>query len=665
MTKHILKIKDSINTLTHEKRQHQSMLKKLNVKLEQLQETIEKTNCQVDDFKLDKKRLKNYVHKLQSKLRICKGKDIIKLQTEYDILHGNFLDLEREHKEVEQLIEVINSDDIVTFADGRFTNEIRRTVMELVSLNVSINKISDVIKAVLGNMTKTDVSYMRLPSDGARKKMVEEALILAQLQVAEAMKENNELFFGNCLHGDGTSKYSRHYQNFQITTKSGRTLSFGLTEVADADAETVLNTFTDSVKDICDAIDGDKEKDFSLLVASIKNTMSDLGPVNPLFNSKLEIIRSELLPKVMSNWDELEDIQKGEIIRMGNFFCKLHLLCNFSTETDKLLKEFEYIILDKDYEKQFAFNTKESSPTQLIRIACKAFHPRGSDECGVASYFNAFLSKRDQSNLFASFIGNRFNILYYNASALYFLKDAIKDFIEGWPEPNKLIKSVDELMQNPFNMACVRALGIVDKIVTGPFWRIVEHVDSILKINPYLKTLKLQLDSLRQDANPVLHGHLFFDENDDLVKINRDNVYDELFRNTQNEEFEVLTCQALEQIFFAMLTIVERQAKDHLQGGIYDNPSDEVIESASIVPAHNKASESDFAILDLLIRMKPSANVETLQTITMLHRNKTIGWLNMKSEKERDDLLNKSRKLSDEMKIKYNERRESVFKRKK
>ena len=27
------------------------------------------------------------------------------------------------------------------------------------------------------------------------------------------------------------------------------------------------------------------------------------------------------------------------------------------------------------------------------------------------------------------------------------MKDAIKDFIEGWPEPNKLIKSVDELMQ--------------------------------------------------------------------------------------------------------------------------------------------------------------------------------------------------------------------------
>ena len=74
-----------------------------------------------------------------------------------------------------------------------------------------------------------------------------------------------------------------------------------------------------------------------------------------------------------------------------------------------------------------------------------------------------------------------------------------------------------------------------------------------------------------------------------------------------------------------MLIIVEYPAKDHLQGGIYDNPLYEVIESASNVPAHNKASESDFAILDLLIQIKPSANVETLQTITMWHRNTTIG----------------------------------------
>ena len=83
--------------------------------------------------------------------------------------------------------------------------------------------------------------------------------------------------------------------------------------------------------------------------------MPDLSPVNPLFNSKLEIIRSELLSQVMSKWDDLEDIRKSEMIRMDNFFCKLHLT-----------KFKSYI--NKDYEKQFAFNTKDPSPTQLIRF---------------------------------------------------------------------------------------------------------------------------------------------------------------------------------------------------------------------------------------------------------------------------------------------------------
>ena len=90
-----------------------------------------------------------------------------------------------------------------------------------------------------------------------------------------------------------TTKYSCHYQNFQITTKSGRCLSFGLSEVADADAETTLKCFTTTVEDVCNVLEGDKDNCFAELITSIKNTMSDQGPVNPLFNSKLEILRSK------------------------------------------------------------------------------------------------------------------------------------------------------------------------------------------------------------------------------------------------------------------------------------------------------------------------------------------------------------------------------------
>ena len=57
---------------------------------------------------------------------------------------------------------------------------------------------------------------------------MQEALLLKRIQVSEANLEDVLVDSGNCLHGHGTSKYHRHFQNFQITTISGRQLSFGL-----------------------------------------------------------------------------------------------------------------------------------------------------------------------------------------------------------------------------------------------------------------------------------------------------------------------------------------------------------------------------------------------------------------------------------------------------
>ena len=48
--------------------------------------------------------------------------------------------------------------------------------------------------------------------------------------------------------------------------------------------------------------------------------MSDLGPVNPLFNAQLKVLRESLLPKALHNWESLSDKRKNEISNMGNFF---------------------------------------------------------------------------------------------------------------------------------------------------------------------------------------------------------------------------------------------------------------------------------------------------------------------------------------------------------
>lgn len=77
-------------------------------------------------------------------------------------------------------------------------------------------------------------------------------------------------------------------------------------------------------------------------------------------------------------------------------------------------------------------------------------------------------------------------------------------------------------------------------------------------------------------------------ENDNIVKINQDKINDKLFEITDDETSHwSLVC------------------------GKYSNPSSESSDSTSNVPSHNNAYESDFGMLDILMRLRPNANVKT------------------------------------------------------
>ena len=74
----------------------------------------------------------------------------------------------------------------------------------------------------LNELTKKYIE--RLPSAGVKARLMQEALFLGQIQVAEAMLEDVSVDSGNCLHGDGTSS-------------NGRQLSFGRSEIVSGDGQ--------------------------------------------------------------------------------------------------------------------------------------------------------------------------------------------------------------------------------------------------------------------------------------------------------------------------------------------------------------------------------------------------------------------------------------------
>ena len=596
-----------------------SLLQLASNDLVQVKRELENAENCLEMARLDKKKLQfkiSYLKRKAGKNTKNNGDDeLLKQVVDYE---EQITQLENENKELEQLVDLLQDDEIVTFQEGKYCDEVREVIMELLSMDVSMNQVNNVIKIVLKKLANKNVG--RLPSMGLKSRLLLEARWLSKSQAGMGMETKDiSPHEGNCLHGDGTSKYHRKYQNFQITTKPGRSYTLGLTEMAGGDTAATMKAFTDTVAEISecftDVVDEEtKNKKISKLLASIESTMSDQGPINPCFNSELKQMRETVLPTAIENWDSLTAENQQSFSDMANFFGKMHLLPNFAIEVDKTLKIFEDLALESK-NTQYAFMTKESGASRLVRTAAKAVHPHGSNEAGIASEFISFLKGRGRDLKIVTYRRNRFNILFYDAGALYYHWDDLLELLNDWPNPNRLLLAVKEDMTNDVQKAGVRALGIIDKLITGPFWRLIEKKGSILHLTPFLTQMKTKLEVWGIDASPLLRGEPMFSEQD--AELHRDVIWEKLFTSSGDVNFETLTQQVLEMCMHSLLLILERLCQDQLPGGKYYTPNESLKKIAANVPKTNKISEADFAILDLLIRKKPNATINALDALIM------------------------------------------------
>ena len=88
------------------------------------------------------------------------------MEDEVDTLETEVKRLTTENKDLQQLVSLIEKDEVTTFENGRYTNDVREVTMELLNLNVSISKINLVITAVLIKLGSKKI--VRLPSAGVK-----------------------------------------------------------------------------------------------------------------------------------------------------------------------------------------------------------------------------------------------------------------------------------------------------------------------------------------------------------------------------------------------------------------------------------------------------------------------------------------------------------------
>ena len=156
---------------------------------------------------------------------------------------------------------------------------------------------------------------------------------------------------------------------------------------------------------------------------------------------------------------------------------------------------------------------------------------------------------------------------------------------------------------------CTRAncwLGLIDKLVTGPLWRILEDstISTVKMSDKYAemerKFIAWSVDSSTQcrllTGDENLYGGAL---------VHHDEVLHQLL---QPSGYDVIAQEVLQVIFTSFLCTTRRMLEDHLPGGKYSSPDETVQAETTSVPKTNVISERDFAMLDRQVRLKVPFN---------------------------------------------------------
>ena len=141
------------------------------------------------------------------------------------------------------------------------------------------------------------------------------------------------------------------------------------------------------------------------------------------------------------------------------------------------------------------------------------------------------------------------------AGATYYHHNCITDFLDNnCIQKNKLLAALGDIKEVIF-LAFFRALGIMGKPITGPLLGLVEESGShIFSLNGTWQHVIEKLEEFSTNASPLM-------ECAEVVlngKVKKDEIYDELFQDTMNEELDNLTKDCLQLLSVCMCNPVEK-----------------------------------------------------------------------------------------------------------
>jgi hypothetical protein len=320
----------------------------------------------------------------------------------------------------------------------------------------------------------------------------------------------------------------------------------------------------------------------------------------------------------------------------SNFYCGVHPLDSFAKVSDKCLRNHEK---ESGVSDGKSFTHRSGSRTQaLIFAVAKMFHKDGS---GVPAEISAYLcTKGIRKNLIHYFVGERFHILFHNAGAVYYLRSFIIDFLQRvWGTPNSLLSAILSDLQVPVLLECLRALGLVGKVITGPWLKYTMAERPVWELSPFYTSVVQNLKAWCTDATPLLSDAVCIY---DGCEVEKDAIWQSLVQPNSNDG---KVKAILQNICSCLLTVCERQLVDHLPGGVHHHFTESMKVKAASCTSNNISGERVFAHLDASIRRAPNGAMDFHESKILFGTNGVQGWLDDLEEQDRAEVIATARKL--------------------
>ncbi len=518
---------------------------------------------------------------------------------------------------------------------------IHKCVWDLITKHVSFSNVSAVIAIVLDTC---NMKYDRLPSESTIRSMNKDRILVSQIQLASIASNKD-----TTIQTDETPKHGNIYMTYAITDQEGESYLLGLRQMASKSAKDTLETLKETladITDICEKASAGSDIGHQLL-CQIRNTMSDRAATETLFNKMLQTYREECLPLFYKNWQHFSEEAQGKLAEMHNFFCGLHLLTSMADAVAASFKLFESDYLDGKKVGACAepgitvFNTTSGS-IRLVQNACKALSRGGDEKNGC---FRAWKTYKKGKNItktyFLPFRGNRFNVVFMFGGRVYYLMHHIEEFLSNvHGTANGLLKALLADVKEVLFVAGCKVLGMVNKGISAPLWRVTEEPGHILDLCKTYSGLVEYLEKVTQDEDRLAdfaYGRdNFFEER----YVEKDEVYNVVFRPGP-DDIDEIALSMLKHTLLTLLQLFKRVNADYLPGGkFYKLRGDEDIRQATLsAPLTNKLPERVFGYFDFLVKKRPNSSAAANEAQVLYSFNKTSEFVNSKSEEELAELV--------------------------